>query len=38
MLQPADIADMLIHILETPDNMLINEITMRPLNPKIPEK
>ena len=38
MLQPADIADMLIHILETPDNMLINEITMRPLNPKVPEE
>ena len=34
MLQPGDIAATLIHILETPDNMLINELTMRPLNPK----
>lgn len=37
MLQSKDIADTIIHILETPDNMLINEITMRPLNPKPPE-
>jgi len=37
MLQPTDIADTLIHILETPDNMLINELTMRPLNPKPPK-
>lgn len=37
MLQPKDIADTLIHILETPDNLLINELTMRPLNPKPPE-
>lgn len=36
MLQPKDLADTLIHILETPDNMLINEITVRPLNPKPP--
>lgn len=36
MLQPTDIADTLIHILETPDNLLINELTMRPLNPKPP--
>lgn len=36
MLQPAAVADTLIHILETPDNMLINELTMRPLNPKPP--
>jgi NADP-dependent 3-hydroxy acid dehydrogenase YdfG len=36
MLQPSSIADTLIHILETPDNMLINELTMRPLNPKPP--
>ena len=34
MLQPKDVADMLIHILETPDNLLINDITMRPLIPK----
>lgn len=36
MMQPNDVADTLIHILKTPDNMLINEITMRPLNPKNP--
>lgn len=37
MLQPKDIANTIIHILETPDNMLINEITLRPLNPKKPK-
>ncbi|MDR8389979.1 SDR family NAD(P)-dependent oxidoreductase [Aliifodinibius sp. S!AR15-10] len=37
MLQPKDIANTIIHILETPDNMLINEVTMRPLNPKPPK-
>lgn len=36
MMQPQDVADTLMHILKTPDNMLINEITMRPLNPKNP--
>lgn len=36
MLQPFDIANTIIHLLETPDNMLINEITIRPLNPKPP--
>lgn len=34
MLQPKDIAHTIIHILETPDNMLINEITLRPLDPR----
>lgn len=34
MLQPEDLADMLIHILQTPDNMLVSEITIRPLNPR----
>lgn len=34
MLHPEDIAQLLIHILETPDNMLIDEITLRPLQPK----
>ncbi|MCO6495743.1 MAG: SDR family oxidoreductase [Bacteroidetes bacterium] len=34
MLHPEDLADTLVHILETPDNMLINELTIRPLNPK----
>ena len=34
MLQPANIAKTVIHLLETPENMLINEITLRPLKPK----
>lgn len=34
MMQPADVADTLIHLIETPDNLLINEVTLRPLNPK----
>jgi NADP-dependent 3-hydroxy acid dehydrogenase YdfG len=37
MMQPNDVADTLIHLLETPDNYLINEITMRPLNPQKPD-
>lgn len=37
MLQPKDVANSIIHILKTPDNMLINEMTIRPLNPKAPE-
>ncbi len=37
MLQPEDIASTLLHILQTPDNMLISEMTVRPLNPKEPE-
>lgn len=36
MMQPEDVADVLVNILETPDNFLINDITMRPLNPKPP--
>lgn len=38
MMQPGDVADTLIHILQTPDNYLINEITLRPLNPKNPDE
>lgn len=34
MLQPKDIAALLVHLLETPDNMLVDEISLRPLNPK----
>ena len=34
MLQPKDLADLIVHILETPDNFLIDEITIRPLIPK----
>lgn len=37
MMQPGDVADTLIHLLETPDNLLINEVTLRPLNPQKPE-
>jgi NADP-dependent 3-hydroxy acid dehydrogenase YdfG len=31
MLKPGDIAAMIVHILETPDNFLVDEITLRPL-------
>lgn len=37
MLKADDVADTLIHLLETPDNFLINEIALRPLNPKNPD-
>ncbi len=37
MLQAKDIAETLLHVLKTPDNMLISEMTIRPLNPKAPE-
>ncbi len=37
MMQPEDVARQLINVLETPDNFLINEVVMRPLNPKPPE-
>ncbi|WP_310994005.1 SDR family oxidoreductase [Aequorivita marina] len=37
MLQAEDIASTIIHVLKTPDNMLISEMTLRPLNPKAPE-
>lgn len=36
MLQPTDIANTLVHVLETPDNMLINELTIRPLDSRKP--
>ncbi len=32
MLGPADLASTIIHLLETPDNVLIDEITIRSLN------
>lgn len=38
MLQADDVADTLIYLLETPDNFLVNEITLRPLNPKNPNE
>lgn len=37
MLQAKDIAETLLHVLKTPDNMLISEMTIRPLDPKAPE-
>jgi|SRR5699024_497146 len=38
MMQPEDVAQVLVNTLETPDNFLIDEITMRPLNPKHPDE
>lgn len=38
MMTPKDLSQTLIHVLETSDNYLINEVTMRPLNPKPPEE
>lgn len=37
MMQPEQIADTVKFLLTTGDNYLINEITMRPLNPKNPD-
>src|SRR5690554_464104 len=37
MLQVQYIVETLMHVLKTPDNMLISEMTIRPLNPKAPE-
>ena len=36
MLQPEDVAGLLIHLIETPDNFLVDEITLRPLIPDAP--
>lgn len=38
MMHPKDVAQVLINVLETPDNFLISDVTMRPLNPKPPEE
>jgi len=38
MLHPEDIARLIIHLLETPDNMLVDEITLRPLQPSTKQK
>jgi NADP-dependent 3-hydroxy acid dehydrogenase YdfG len=38
MLQPNDIAALVIHILETPDNLLVDEMSLRPLIPDPPQK
>lgn len=37
MLQPDEVASSVVHVLNTPENMLITEMTIRPLNPKSPE-
>lgn len=37
MMQPSGVATILTNVLETPDNFLISDVTMRPLNPKRPE-
>lgn len=37
MLQPNDIAALLMHILETPDNLLVDEMSLRPLIPNPPQ-
>lgn len=37
MMKPEDVATVLVNLLETPDNFLVSDITMRPLNPKPPE-
>jgi short-subunit dehydrogenase len=34
MLQPEELAQVLINVLETPDNVLIDELTVRPLRPR----
>ncbi|MCH2450776.1 MAG: SDR family oxidoreductase [Gracilimonas sp.] len=34
MLQPDDLAEMIVHILQTPDNFLVNDMTIRPLDPR----
>lgn len=36
MLQPRDLAGTVVYLLETPDNMLIDKLTVRPLNPENP--
>lgn len=38
MMQPEEVAQVLVNVLETPPNFLINDITMRPLNPKPPSE
>ncbi len=34
MLRPEEVADVLIFLLKTPQNVLIDELTLRPLNPR----
>ncbi len=37
MMHPKDVSSTVMHVLETPDNFLISDIVMRPLNPKAPD-
>lgn len=37
MLHPTDVAELILHLLETPDNFLVDEITLRPLQPGRPQ-
>ena len=37
MLQPAEVANLITQIIETPANLLIDEITLRPLHPSPPK-
>ncbi|MGM0506276.1 MAG: SDR family oxidoreductase [Bacteroidota bacterium] len=37
MMHPDDVARTVLHMITTPDNLLINEVALRPLNPKRPE-
>ncbi|MEX1211483.1 MAG: SDR family oxidoreductase [Balneolaceae bacterium] len=37
MMHPDDVARTALHLITTPDNLLINEVALRPLNPKRPE-
>jgi len=38
MMSAEEVSEVLVQILETSDNLLINEIMMRPLNPKSPDQ
>jgi NADP-dependent 3-hydroxy acid dehydrogenase YdfG len=33
-MSPDAVAQTVIHVLETPENVLISDVTLRPLNPK----
>ncbi|MFB9055159.1 SDR family oxidoreductase [Mariniflexile ostreae] len=35
MIEPKDLANVILHVLETPDNLLIDEVSLRPLIPKV---
>ncbi|HZW77361.1 MAG TPA: SDR family NAD(P)-dependent oxidoreductase [Flavobacteriaceae bacterium] len=38
MLQPEDLAEVILFLLKTPNNMLIDELTVRPLDSRNPDK